>query len=817
MISNSIFLSDAGIQALGWTLVHSLWQGTAIALILWMVLPRLKDARQRYWASYAALMSIMVAAIGSFVWVYSTQEPTVALSSAWTFSIENTLPEMAVPAAESSSGFWQTLADTLTPYHPVIVTIWMLGFLFFLVQFIGGLHYVHRLRMRHNQPVVPEWQAKLQALAAKIGHSKPVGLLESSMVKAPMALGFFKPIILLPIGMINQLSVVEVEAILAHELAHIARRDWLFNLVQALVETIFYFHPAVWWVATTIRAERENCCDDVAVRLTGDRLVYAKTLVHLQDIARSGTSPALALSLEGSPNLLRRRPLLLDRVKRILHQPQQSSSLMEKTIALGILAALITLWTVRANTPPALAESIREIAEKPLTWFEADADPVPEYAYQVVGDTVPNPKKTRQRIVREDDNQRVEMELEDGAIKELKIDGKEIKKENYDQYKELVDRIRGEAAPAPAPSSVEDVFEIRTFPEPTISTRLRGLPSSPSRISTETDDKGNTIILLERGGEPVKIRVENGDVWLGDKKVEKGKSIEIPGSGKDYFFWNDGNNTFELKGQNFQFKGDDHSIFEVPAPAASPHIYQFDSDGNKFFFKGHDNMIIEMPELPDIKVQDVDVKKAYEEALRELRKEKIYIERELRDKGKAQKKNRKQWEKERREQLKAIEKAQRALADSRLAQKEALARVYQDQARVRADVIKIEKENLARARQQQARVRADVRRAQRDAELLAKTQRVKSLANLKRAEQEYRIAVRERNRGSSVSGAIKSELLEDKLIKDPDNYSFELSNKSMRVNGKKQSSDTHKKYLELYRRKAGKDIGKGKVRVEVEN
>ncbi|TNE62591.1 MAG: hypothetical protein EP344_04905 [Bacteroidetes bacterium] len=769
MISHSFPLSEAVVHALGWTLVHSLWQGSAVALVLWLVLPRLKQANQRYWVSYGALVTVLLAAIGSFAWVYTTPE-TPAATVEWLLPAAQ--PDVAISGPALPGDFWQELSARLEPYHPVIVTIWMLGFLFFLVRLAGGLHYMRRLRRQHIQPVAPEWQRKLQDLATRIGCSTPVQLLESALVQSPMALGFFKPLILLPVGMINQISPAEVEAILAHELAHIARRDWLFNLVQAFIETTFYFHPAVWWIAATIRSERENCCDDVAVQLTGNRLVYAKTLVRLQDLARSARMPALALPLEGSTSLLRRRPLLLERIKRILHQPQQSSSLMEKTIAMGILIALITLWTVRANTPPALMDNIREIAEAPLQWFEAD--PQPEAAYQAVGDTVPQPKK-RQRIVREDDDQRVEMEVEDGAIKQLRIDGREINPEEYAQYEELTNEMLRESIPPPPPpvpappAPPGGIFDVRVAPAPDAPRP----PRSSSSIRVETDDDGNTIIWSERNGKPVEIKVKDGIVWVDDKKVEDGETIEIPGDENNFLFWNDGNRVFRLDGKKLRFGNEDGVFFDVPEPAEAPHFYHFDGDGQHFYFKGNaDDMIIEVPEF-EFKMDKEAMERAFEEARKNLKLQQQQLEKELRKSELEMKHNRKDLEKAKREQLRAIEEAQRALAETR----------------------HVEQETLREAQREYKRAMADAQRAQ---------------------VQQFRVQSRQ-NRAESVSGTLKKAMIKDKLITDPENYSFELSKKSLRVNGKKQPSAVHQKYLELYRSQAGKDLGDGKIHVEVRN
>jgi beta-lactamase regulating signal transducer with metallopeptidase domain len=197
-------------------------------------------------------------------------------------------------------------------------------------------------------------------------------------------MGWLKPVILLPIGFVNHLSFAEVEAVLAHELAHIARRDWIFNLLQAFVESLFYYHPAVWWISQVVRRERENACDDVALAATGNPLAFARALVQVQEMA--APIPALALALSGK----RRRPLL-ERVRRILNQaPQQQHQVMEKITATVILLALLALVGLRANSVPSIEAAFAQIADIPANLFggENDADPIES-------DSLPKPKSTR--------------------------------------------------------------------------------------------------------------------------------------------------------------------------------------------------------------------------------------------------------------------------------------------------------------------------------------------------------------------------------------------------------------------------------------
>ncbi len=775
MIEHPLFLSDTLVQALGWTLLHSLWQGAALAAVLWLALPRISGSSRRYWAAYAALMGLVFLAGCTFAWVYTTYQPAVAAGAPLLSGAEPYGAAIFVMTETVNAGgsFGSAISAFLEPYQPLIVSIWLLGFVFFLAQVLFGLHFVYRLRRQQNRALGEGgWQEKIRHLTQQLGYSKPVGLLESALVKVPMALGFLKPVILLPLGMVNQLSPEQVEAILAHELAHIARRDGLFNLVQTIVEAVFYYHPAVWWMASVVRAERENCCDDTAVALTGNRLVYAKTLVQLQELAYKPQTPALALGLQGASGFLRRRPMLLHRIQRILHQPQPSASPMEKTIALAILIALATLFTLSAHTPPALVENLRAIAEKPISWIRQT--PPAAWAFQAVSDSVPAPKQ-RQRIIRDDDNQRVEIELENGAISLLKIDGKTIEPAQYGQYKTLTDEVLSELPPAPpAPAAPPAPFEKSWTPAPPPPPGAPFPPRAPSRISTDTDGAGNTVIRVERNGAPLEIRVKNGEVWVGDKKMEAGESMELPGEAPaGAFWWNDGERNLQMEGQRFLFRDENGNVLEVPGAPAAPHIFQFDQNGEHFIFRGMEGQTFEMPQ---IEINKEELIQMQEGALLEQRKALREVEEEMRQLEKEGKKNRREWSAEQRAQYQALEEARRALQEAQRDQREA-----------------------QRAQRQELEIE---RRA---------------LEDHQRANREYRIARIERPGAETLSASIQRALVQDGLIADPNNYSVDLSSKGLKVNGKKQPDLLHQKYLDLYYRKTGRHIGNNKIRIEVKD
>jgi hypothetical protein len=175
-----------------------------------------------------------------------------------------------------------------------------------------------------------------------------VTLLESSLVDVPTVIGFLKPVVLLPATALGGLTLQQVEAILAHELAHIRRHDYLVNLLQTLVETVLFYHPAVWWVSRRIRIERENCCDDLAVSLCGDPVTYATALAELEAMRSSGPVPERHIAMAATGGSL------LQRVRRLLGAPTSHSGRGPAWLAGGVALLLvggITLGATESQRP----------------------------------------------------------------------------------------------------------------------------------------------------------------------------------------------------------------------------------------------------------------------------------------------------------------------------------------------------------------------------------------------------------------------------------------------------------------------------------
>ena len=324
-------LSQGTIERLGWTLVHFLWQAMAVALLLAVLLRLLRraGASVRYGAAYGALALMLILPLVTMQFVEVTGpaaeagplpdilhaeavEPTPAILH----TVRELPPLEMTPPLETASvavpvPLRERVVTAVEPALPYIVFGWLAGVFGLSAWHLGGWTQLHRLKHRMAREAGRALCATLDELATKLGVRRAVTLLESALVEVPTVLGWLRPVILLPTSALTGLNPDQLRAILAHELAHIRRHDYLANIAQTVVEILGFYHPAVWWVSSRIRIERENCCDDLAVQVCGNSLQYAKALTSMEEIRHSRTDLALAAS-GGS---------LMARIARLLGRP----------------------------------------------------------------------------------------------------------------------------------------------------------------------------------------------------------------------------------------------------------------------------------------------------------------------------------------------------------------------------------------------------------------------------------------------------------------------------------------------------------------
>ncbi len=292
---NAIHLlsSQWWVERLGATLLHFLWQGVLIAAVYaaarnWIV--RSSAPGVRYVLACVALAFMAAAPLAT----WSLLRPPAPVSA--------TVPFMPPASAAPATAVRNVPAifpagvnlEVTAPVLAWVVAIWLAGAMAFWVRLLGGSMVAARLCSRLVRPAPCEWQQALDRLKHRIRVARPVRLLVSSLVQAPAVVGWLRPVVLVPVGALTGLPPEQIEGLLLHELAHIRRHDYLVNLLQSLVEALLFYHPAVWWVSGHIRAERELCCDDVAVSISGDALAYVRALAELASARPAHVTAAMA-------------------------------------------------------------------------------------------------------------------------------------------------------------------------------------------------------------------------------------------------------------------------------------------------------------------------------------------------------------------------------------------------------------------------------------------------------------------------------------------------------------------------------------------
>ena len=350
--------ADRLVGALCNTLVHSLWQGVLLAAAAGIIVICTRKAASalRYNLLMGAMLLFAIATTGTFAWQYAKSERHIAAALQGRHFNGYAAPVHVEPIRvflngqqQSLRGFPERLNSYLADHHNTIVFIWFLIVCARSLQLAFGLYGTYRLKRSNVLAAGLHWQQLMQQLAMALGIRQTITLLESGLAKVPMVIGHLKPVILVPVGLLTSLSAGEVEAILIHELAHIKRRDYLVNMLQSLMEIVFFFNPAVLWVSKLIKTERENCCDDLALAQNHNKLNYIRALVSCEEYRAS--VPAYAMGLTGS------KGTLLDRVKRMASNRNHSLNTFEKTmlaVCLVMLGLGVSAFSARENIKKAL-------------------------------------------------------------------------------------------------------------------------------------------------------------------------------------------------------------------------------------------------------------------------------------------------------------------------------------------------------------------------------------------------------------------------------------------------------------------------------
>jgi bla regulator protein blaR1 len=315
------------LRTLGLSLFHFLWQGAVLAVLAAASMAVARKASTRYALAVGALLAMVAAPVFTYLALHEASPVSTA-------SAQNSVP-VIVHGVNLASHRIATSAQSSFVSGSVLTTfveLWFVGVLLFSLRTAGGFFLVARLRRRDSKPMSSHLLALCREMQNRLGITRAIRYCESLHLDAPAVVGWFRPVVLLPISALTGLTELQLRAVIAHELAHIRRLDAFFNLFQVAAETLLFYHPAIWWLSKRIRAERENCCDDVALAVCGNPAAYARALALMEEWR---VAPSFAMAANRGP--------LASRVTRLLGPTEKASSLRNAGAAFGILCLAAAL------------------------------------------------------------------------------------------------------------------------------------------------------------------------------------------------------------------------------------------------------------------------------------------------------------------------------------------------------------------------------------------------------------------------------------------------------------------------------------------
>jgi len=423
-MSQLVFFEERVLYTLSSMLIHSIWQFFIIAVVLSLVLKKMENDSgfKRYSVSIIAMGLLVFSAVLTFLWGYFKMKPlkTVYNNLVYTVDLPIETPLTNYSILENISNNFN-----LDPYQ--LVFIWIFGVLLLLIRFLGSLIYLQKIKSK-SFPIEMLLQINqvFDRIKVQMGVKKKISIMGSRLVHSPVIIGYFNPIILFPVSLVNQLTTDEVTCILSHEVAHYLRKDWLVNILQSLVEIVFYYHPAVYFISKAIRTERENCCDEQAINTMNLNFIqYAKTLVKVQELESQRESvPQLSLAFSKKGNIF------FHRIKRILKMNQVKSILNEKILVGLVLIVGILFFSKELSGLQNL--KLTQDNNYLGNYFDFLKDQKPPL------DTLPE-KRESIKIFKSDGTKDIKLSMENGEIISLEVDGKVIAPEQYDDYKDLTE------------------------------------------------------------------------------------------------------------------------------------------------------------------------------------------------------------------------------------------------------------------------------------------------------------------------------------------------------------------------------------------
>ena len=423
------WLSDELTRALGLTLLDSLWQGALVILLCAIVLTvmRGRSAQSRFRVVLAAIIALPVLALISFTAHYEPLDQSVTADSAFPISPNELIFEGATANAAPAGLLerWQAWAEK----HAAWVTAaWLIGISLFALRMLGGFYWLYNLKSRASIIQDSVWLNKLQALGEKLSLKTSVVLKESARVSSPVVMGYVRPMIIFPMGLIQGLPTDQVEAILLHELAHIKRHDYLLNLVVSLLQVVFFYHPAYWWLQHQLDQEREFSCDDLVLSQSTSPISLIKALTAVREFQVTAYNPSLGFAS--------RKNQLLKRVERIMNK-KSNTHWTGGLVSVAVLLLSFSLMSYQSGTSTNQEEPVVVDSAKMDEVLPIELDP--PAASNLDSLTV---DQAVMHLLNSEQNQLILEIGDNGKLYDVTRDGKQVSKAELQIYKLAYQKLR---------------------------------------------------------------------------------------------------------------------------------------------------------------------------------------------------------------------------------------------------------------------------------------------------------------------------------------------------------------------------------------
>jgi beta-lactamase regulating signal transducer with metallopeptidase domain len=415
-------------HSIGISLIHSLWQSAILAILVYIILRWMRNfsAQSRYILAVIALLFMFFLPVLTFLQFYADQSGNEIVLQNTNGNLSNPNTVLHKSTDGFNNVFFSEISGFISDNAFMFTLFWLIGVGFMIVKFTGGVFLTYRVKHATGIDIQMHWQKRLEILIKRLKIKRKVRIFESTRVNMPLVIGYFKPVIFVPLGTFSQLPYDQLEMLLLHELAHIQRSDYLVNMIQSFIEILLFFNPFVWWISSVIRIERENCCDDLALGINRQPESLAKAIVKLSETS---------LNQSYKPNVLYFNKInTMKRIERMFSHQQNKPVTKEKffvSLLSFAIVAIISTSGLMANS------SDTESGSKRVNLIDITNHLVP------VSDTLKNGnvKTTTKEVT---------VEMKDGKIVKAIVNGKEVSPEEFEKMEGSVSK----------PNNIEVIKEI---------------------------------------------------------------------------------------------------------------------------------------------------------------------------------------------------------------------------------------------------------------------------------------------------------------------------------------------------------------------